>query len=185
MVQGSILPYCVIFFTPILNIKYISCQQNVSHYGFCESKAEPGTEDVSHTRSWLRLRFVPSHDDNLEELTFEEVQKRFVRKILEMDGQRQQTRWGKLLDILTSTSLRSIHEAYQFLVLRKKKMTGRSMQVKGLEFINKVIHPCFSLRITGKLEDASLLVWLSWGKLQILGSLFSLQIQFKALGAVK
>ena len=67
-------------------------QQDVPDNGFCESKAEPGTEDLSHTRSWLGLRVVPSHHDNLEELTFEEVQKRFVRKILEMDGQRQQTR---------------------------------------------------------------------------------------------
>ena len=33
------------------------------------------------------------HNNNLEELTFEEVQKRFVRRVLETDGERQQTRY--------------------------------------------------------------------------------------------
>ena len=33
---------------------------------------------------------------HVEELTFEEVQKRFVTKVLEMDGKRQETRWESL-----------------------------------------------------------------------------------------
>ena len=76
--------------------EHVPCQQNVSNHGFCESKAELGTEDFGCNRlvdlSTKSRILHPNPCHILEELTFEEVQKRFVNKVLEMDGKRQETR---------------------------------------------------------------------------------------------
>ena len=58
----------------------------------------------------------------------EEVQKRFVLKVTFDGCMNQDLRLRTLQEPDKNFCLRSVHEAYQYLVQRKKKMSGRSMQ---------------------------------------------------------
>ena len=58
----------------------------------------------------------------------DEVQKRFVLKVTFDGCMNQDLRFRTLQESDKNFCLRSVHEAYQYLVQRKKKMSGRSMQ---------------------------------------------------------
>ena len=73
---------------------FVRAKQNLG----LKTSAAIGTKKFVDSRGEL-VRFSrkknpesPSLFHILEELTFEEVQKRFVNKVLEMDGKRQETR---------------------------------------------------------------------------------------------